>query len=171
MSASFVIRRVLISLAIGLVIGAAVSEIPFIFLRETARPPQVIEILIPNGTAERVARGEVPPTIPTSMIFVTGDTLVVKNEDISDHQLGPLWIPAGTSASLSLNIVESYAYTCSFQPTKYIDLDVREPLTIGTRIYGILFAGLPLGGLLALYSIVMPSKRIAKLTEEKKSDA
>ncbi len=146
---------------IGLVMGAAISELSFIFLRETARAPKVIELVIPGGTAERVARGETPPTIPDSMAFVVGDTLLVKNDDSADHELGPLWIPAGSSATLSLDAVQSYAYACSFQPGKYFGLDVREALTPGTRIYGILYSGLPLGGLIALYALVMPVKKKA----------
>ena len=76
-----------------------------------------------------------------------------------DHELGPLWIPAGTSASLPLNAVQSFAYGCSFQPDNYFGLDVREPLTLSTRLYGILFSGLPLGVLIALYTLVMPAKK------------
>ncbi|HLA88745.1 MAG TPA: hypothetical protein VJL10_12030, partial [Anaerolineales bacterium] len=76
-----IIKRILISLLIGLVIGTAINETTFIFLRETARAPKVIELVIPDGTAERVARGETPPTIPDSMTFVVGDTLLVKNDD------------------------------------------------------------------------------------------
>ncbi len=153
------IQRITISVFIGLLIGALVNEVTFIFLRETARAPKVVELVIPAGTAERVAQGQVPPTIPDAMTFVVGDTLLVKNEDRSDHELGPLWIPAGTSASLALDSVQSYAYTCSFQPEKYFGLDVREALTLGTRLYGILYSGLPLGGLIALYAIIMPVKR------------
>jgi len=70
-----------------------------------------------------------------------------------------LWIPAGTSAQLELTQEESVAYECSFQTNKYIGLDVREPLTLRTRISGILFAGLPLGVLIALYSLIMPSRK------------
>lgn len=153
------LRRILYSLLIGLVLGSIINEITFLFLRETARPPEVIELVIPEGTAERVARGETPPTIPASMTFVLGDVLVVRNNDTADHQLGPLWIPPGSSASLPLDKVESYAYDCSFQPGNYFGLDVREPLTLGTRIYGILYSGLPLGGLIALYSLIMPAKK------------
>ena len=146
---------------VGLIMGAAISEISFIFLRETTRPPQVIELVIPDGTAEQVAHGETPPTIPDSMNFVVGDTLLVKNEDTADHELGPLWIPAGSSASLSLDAVQSYAYACSFQPGKYFGLDVHEALTLGTRLYGILSTGLPLGGLIALYTLILPVKKKA----------
>lgn len=146
--------------------GAIISEVSFIFLRETARSPQVIELVIPSGTAERVANGEIQPAIPDSMTFVVGDTLVVKNEDTADHELGPLWIPAGSSASLSLDAVQSYAYTCSFRPSKYFGLDVREALTFGTRVSGVLYTGLPLGGLIALYSLILPVKRAAETKKE-----
>ena len=158
-SSAMTFKRITISLLIGIALGAALSETTFIFLQRTTRPPKVIELVIPAGTADRVARGEVSPAIPASMAFVVGDTLVVKNEDSTNHQLGPLWIPAGSSASLSLNSVQSYAYECSFQPGKIFGLDVNEPLTLGTRIWGILFAGIPMGALLALYSILMPIKK------------
>lgn len=159
MSTQIIAKRILISLLIGLLIGVAVSEIPFIFLQETARPPQDIVLTIPVGAAEQVARGEQPPSIPENMIFVVGDTLVVKNEDSVDHKLGPLWIPAKSSARLSLDQEESLAFECSFQPGNYFGLDVHQPLTLSTRIYGILYAGLPMALLIALYSFVMPPKK------------
>lgn len=150
------IKRVLFSLLIGILIGAALSEGTFIFLRETARPPKTVELTIPAGTAARIALGEQPPEIPENMTFVVGDILVVRNEDSVDHQLGPLWIPAGTSTGVNLTTEENLAYECSFQTTSYFGLEVHEPLTIWTRLYGIFFAGLPLGVLIAIYSFVMP---------------
>jgi len=147
------------SLVLGMLLGVAVSEIPFIFLRETARPPKDIVLTIPLGTAEQVARGEQPPTIPENMIFVVGDVLVVNNEDSVDHKLGPLWIPANSTAELPLGQEESLAFECSFQPGNYFGLDVREPLTNSTRLTGILFAGLPMSILIALYSLAIPAKK------------
>jgi hypothetical protein len=152
-------KRILISLLIGIAIGAALSELTFLFLRETARAPKTILLTIPAGTAEQVARGEQSPALPDNMIFVVGDVLIVKNEDAVDHQMGPLWIPAGASAQLALTIEENLAYECSFQTSKYIGLDVREPVTWGTRLYGILFAGIPLGVLIAVYSFIMPANK------------
>ena len=157
-STNIIIKRILISLLAGLLLGAAVGEIPFLFLRETARPPQEIVLTIPAGTAEQVSRGEKQPSIPENMIFVVGDTLVIENEDVVDHKLGPLWIPANSSAQLSLDQEESFAYECAFQPGSYFGLDVRQPLTLSTRLYGILYAGLPLAILIALYSLVIPVK-------------
>lgn len=140
---------------LGVLIAGAMSEISYQVLKRENREPQDVNLVIPAGTAERVARGEVPPTIPEDLSFVVGDVLVVVNDDNVDHQLGPLWIPPGTSASLPLNIEQKFAFECSFQPTKYLGLDVREPVTLGTRLTGILFAGFPLGALFAVYSILV----------------
>lgn len=154
-----ILKRIGISLLLGLLLGAAISEVPFLFLRETARPPEEITLVIPNGTSEQVARGEQPPSIPENMSFVVGDVLVIRNEDVVDHKLGQLWIPANSSAQLSLDQKQNFAFECSFQPGNYFGLDVNEPLTMGTRVYGILYAGIPLGVLIALYAIVMPARK------------
>lgn len=159
MSKDQAIKRIAFSLIIGLLLGIAIAEVPFIYLRETARPPKEITLVIPKGTAAEVARGVQPPTIPENMVLVVGDTLIVKNEDSADHKLGPLFIPASTSARLPLNTEENLSYECSFQANKVLGLDVHESLTVGTRIFGILEVGLPLGILFALYSMVMPVKK------------
>jgi hypothetical protein len=158
-SKNFVIKRILLAIGLGLFFGVLISEVPFLFLRDTARMPREIVLTIPAGTADQVARGEQPPSIPQNMAFVVGDRLVVKNDDSVDHKLGPLWIPASSSAQLSLDQEESFAYECSFQPGNYFGLDVHEPLTPGTRIYGIIYVALPLSILIALYSFVMPPKK------------
>jgi hypothetical protein len=156
---NFVIKRILLSILFGLLIGTLVSEVPFLFLQETARAPREIILTIPAGTAEQVARGEQPPSIPENMTFVVGDRLVVRNEDGVDHKLGPLWIPANSSAQLALDQEESLAYECTFQPGQYFGLDVREPLTPSTRIYGIIYVALPMAILFTLYSLVLTPKK------------
>ena len=158
-SMNIIIKRILVSLLVGLLLGAAIGEIPFLFLREAARPPQEIVLSIPAGTAQQVSRGEKQPSIPENMIFVVGDILIVNNQDSVDHRLGPLWIPANSSAQLSMEQEESLAFECTFQPGSYFGLDVRQPLTLSTRLYGILYAGLPIAILIALYSLVIPVKK------------
>jgi hypothetical protein len=159
MPRTLVVKRIIFSILLGLLIGVTVSEIPFLFLRETARSPREIVLTIPAGTSTQVARGEQPPSIPENMMFVVGDTLVVRNEDSVDHKLGPLWIPANSSAQLSLDQEENLAYECSFQPGNYFGLDVRQPLTPRTRLYGIFYVALPMMILIALYSFVLAPKK------------
>jgi hypothetical protein len=141
-------------LSIGLVFGTLLAEIPFMILQHTTRAPQHILLTIPAGAADLVARGEQPPSLPQNMNFVVGDTLVVRNQDSVQHQLGPLFIPPGASASLLLDRQQNYAFQCSFVPTKYFGLNLSAPLDIPTRLYGIVFGGIPMGILLAIYSIV-----------------
>ena len=147
-------RRIGLAMLAGILIGILVNEVTFAFLRQESRPPGTIELVIPAGTADLVAAGQQPPAIPGSMTFVAGDTLVVRNEDEVDHQLGPLWIPAGAEASIELNSTGSFTNECSFQADRVLDLDVSPPLTLGVRFQGIFLAGVPLGVLLALYAIV-----------------
>jgi len=150
-----IVVRVILALVIGLVSGFAISEISYLVLREESRAPEVVDLIIPAGTSVEVAKGKVPPSIPEGMRFVVGDTLVVRNNDSVDHQLGPLWIPPGNTASMVLDREQNFIFACSFQPSNYFGLDVREPVTIWTRLGGILFSGIPLGAILALYSFIM----------------
>jgi len=150
-----IIKRIVISVLLGVTLAAVTTEIAYQLLKRENREPQQIELVIPAGTVQNVAKGQVSPSLPEDMTFVVGDTLVVINQDEVDHQLGPLWIPSGTSASLTLDTEQNYILQCSFQPTKVFGIDVLQPVTIGTRITGILFAGFPLGALFAVYSVLL----------------
>jgi len=155
-----IIKRILFSITLGLILAAVTTEVSYQLLKRENREPQRVELVIPAGTAQSIANGETPPSLPDGMTFVVGDTLVVINQDEIDHQLGPLWIPAGTSASLNLDTEENFTLECSFQATKIFGLDVLQPVTFGTRLTGILFAGFPLGALFAVYSILLvPDKK------------
>jgi hypothetical protein len=158
-SKNFVIKRILLSIVLGLFLGTLISEVPFLFLRDTARAPRDVILTIPLGTAVQVARGEQPPSIPQNMTFVVGDRLVVKNDDSVEHKLGPLWIPAHSTAQLALDQEADFAFECSFQPTKYFGITVNEPLTSGTRLFGILFVAVPMAILTALYTLFLAPKK------------
>ena len=150
------VQRFAIMLALGTVLAIGINEFSFFFMKSAAgRGPQTIELVIPAGTADLVAKGQPNPSIPTNMVFVAGDTLVVKNQDVVNHRLGPLFIPSGTSASLLLSTANLYSYECSFQTSRVFGLDVQDPVDSVTRIYGILLSGLPLGLMLGMYSLVV----------------
>ena len=162
---SSIIKRIVISLLLGVVLAAITTEASYQVLKRENREPQRVELVIPAGAAQSIANGKTPPGIPDDMTFVVGDTFVVINQDEVDHQLGPLWIPAGTSASLNLDTEENFVLECSFQSTKIFGLDVLQPVTIGTRLTGILFAGFPLGALFAVYSILLVPEKNKETAE------
>ncbi|MFZ0534055.1 MAG: hypothetical protein WAM09_12830 [Anaerolineales bacterium] len=147
------VLRILLFAVIGVVAAAVISEVSFRLQGDTtSRDPQTIILVIPAGTAAKVAQGQT--VLPAGQTFVVGDTLQVINEDSVTQTLGPLVIPPGSSASMKLDQVGSLSYKCSFQPTKYYGIAVQQGLTFGMRLEASLLAGLPLGVLLGIYSLV-----------------
>jgi hypothetical protein len=172
--------RLVITFFISLLLVWAGSEVAFYFLKEnTDRLPEQVELVIPVGTADKVAAGEPIPSIPDEMTFVLGDTLIVNNEDSVDHQLGPLWIPPRSKASLVLDAAERYAYSCSFQTSRYLGLNVKQPTTWQTRIVALGFSVPATTAFFFIYSLALwpinpkPEKKAASKLElkEKPSDS
>lgn len=161
-------RRFIGLFVISLIFVGLISEIGFYFQKEESdRAPKEVQLIIPEGTAARVADGEAVPSIPDTMVFTLGDTLVVKNEDVVNHELGPLWIPAGSSASLVLDQASKFAYSCSFQPSRYLGLDIKKPTTWLTRLAAFGLATPATAFFLFFYSIVIwPLKPKMEITHE-----
>jgi len=148
------LKRLGLAFLICLVFILAFNEITYRFLKESGdRAPQAVQIIIPAGTAARIAAGEMVDSIPDELIFVAGDVLEVSNLDNTDHQLGPLWIPAGTTASLALDLPDKMSYSCSFSPRQYLEIDVRQPTTLSDRIIALTLGVPTLTVLVFLYSL------------------
>jgi hypothetical protein len=147
-------------LLVGLVFGALVSEGSFLLQTEAVRrDPRRVELVIPGGTAEKIASGQPVTGILNQMTFVEGDLLVVKNQDSVSHQLGPVWVPAQASGVLQVGGSSRYSYECSFTNTKVFGLTVEPALTLWVRLQGIISVGLPTGVMLALYALAMDPKK------------
>ena len=148
--------RLLIVVAISVVLTAAFNEGSYWLQKDKYdRAPKTIQLVIPAGTADRVAAGEDVPAIPKEMVFVLGDTLQVKNEDSVTHQLGPIFVPPGTTGSLIMEQAENLAYSCSFASSRYLGLDIRQPTTLGTRVTALAIAAPTTAVLLYLYSLLV----------------
>lgn len=142
-------------LVLSIVFVAIFNEAVFLLQKDQFdRAPQTIELVIPAGTADRVEAGEDNPTLPAEMVFVLGDTLLVRNEDTTSHQLGPVWVPAGATASLVMGEAAKLAYSCSFSTSRYLNLDVRQPTTLGTRLTALILAAPTMTALLFIYSLL-----------------
>ncbi len=156
---NYSISRILSAFFIGILLGAVMTELAYISLKKENREPTTIELIIPAGTAETIRQGKRPLDIPQEMQFVLGDTLRIINQDSENHQLGVLYIPANSSASLKLESVDNMAVECSFQTGSYLGITVQEPVTWWVRIKGYFFAGFPLGTLFAVYSGLLVKKK------------
>ena len=145
--------RLAIIFTISLIFVIIFNEVTFRLQRDdNDRAPKTIQLLIPAGTAERIAAGEEVDDIE-EMQFVLGDILEVINQDTSSHQLGPVWVPPGATGKLVMENADKFAYSCSFQTSQYMGLDVNLPSTIGTRLVGISFATPTMTALIFIYSL------------------
>ncbi len=146
--------RLLMVLLISVGLAAAINEGAYLFQKEKYdRPAQTIRLIIPPGTAQRVAAGEQPPELPQKMVFVAGDVLEVVNQDNVEHQLGTIWVPAGASGRLTLDGPNRYSYSCSFSTSRFLGLEVRNPTTWGTRLSALAITVPPLATFLFIYSL------------------
>lgn len=162
------IKRLLITFGLSFVFVVAFTEISHFFQRDDSdRAPETITIVIPEGTAERIEAGDPGPQLPQGMVFVVGDVLEVINQDVVDHQLGPIWVPPGAAGNLTLEYAEKYSYSCSFAPSRYLGLDVREPTTLATRITALSISVPTTTAFVFIYSLAaVPVKSPAKKKSE-----
>lgn len=146
--------RFITALFIALVFGWLVSEVSF-RITDPGNPtePQMIEWVIPAGTAQNLADNQEGLSLPDQLVFYEGDTLVVRNEDLVSHQLGPIWVPPGQTGKMTMNTANRYRLDCSFTTEKKLGLDVRGRVTTWVRTQAILAIGLPSGVLLWLFSL------------------
>jgi hypothetical protein len=157
--------RVAIGMVIAGVFGVVLSEVSFWMLpnRETAmRQPERVDLVIPYGTSEQVKAGVYNRSLPLNLTFVQGDILVVKNEDVVTHQLGPMLVPAQTSTVMEFATPNEYSYDCTFQPTSYQGIKVLPRVNNDTRLQAVLAIALPTGMMLAVYSYLVPKERFPR---------
>lgn len=149
------VRRFFILLLVSVAAVLLFSEGFYRLIRtDSERAPQTFEITIPTGTAERIAAGEAGPEIPNT-VFVVGDTLLVHNFDNVSHELGPIWLPPGTSGSLALGEANDFIYNCSFQSTQFLGLTVRQATTWTARLSALWYGVPPILMFLLVYSFVL----------------
>jgi len=152
-----VILRLVFSLILGMLGAWGVNEISYQLLKDPNARDQArrIELVIPSGTAEKIAAGEPVLSLPEKMTFVEGDLLVVKNLDSVSHQLGPVWVPPQSSGVLEVGKANTYQYACTFQTSRLFGIEVKPNLTAETRIQGLVLMGLPSAAMLWLYSFLI----------------
>ena len=149
------LRRLFGLLLVSILIVLLISEGFYLLIRnDSERAPETIEITIPAGTADRIADGGSGPELP-NMVFVVGDTLIVHNLDKTSHELGPIWLPPGTTGSLSLGEANDFIFNCSFQNTKFLGLTVREATNWTSRLSALWYGTPPIWMFMLVYSFVL----------------
>jgi hypothetical protein len=146
----------LLPFLIGPAVMGAISLSAWVLLSGgILRPPQRIEFVIPAGAAQRIQDGETVPSIPANSVFVVGDVLALRNEDVLNHRMGPFWIPAGTTITIPLDRPSTFNYLCTIHPSGSIGLEVRPRDSLLLTLVPTLVLGLPMGAVLSLIARVL----------------
>lgn len=76
------------------------------------REPKTIELVVPAGTADRLAAGEKVVIMPARLEFTVGDRLRIRNEDDEDQSVGPYEVAAGQEIILDFGKPGMYEGYC-----------------------------------------------------------
>lgn len=74
------------------------------------------EFVVPVGSGERIARGEVLDILPREIETQVGDSIVIRNEDTVAHRLGPWFVGAGETLRQRFLTVGVYEGACTVHP-------------------------------------------------------
>lgn len=81
-------------------------------------------IVIPAGTAERIAAGEAVELVPADLRFQLRDRLVVINNDRATHVVGPFTVAAGQQLTKRFSEAATIEGSCSLHPGGSITIEV-----------------------------------------------
>jgi hypothetical protein len=84
-------------------------------------------ITIPRGTAERLSAGEDVELVPADLRLRLRDQLVVVNDDVAEHQVGPLSVPPGERLATRFSEAATIDGFCSLHPSGRITIEVGGP--------------------------------------------
>ncbi|MGK2964548.1 MAG: hypothetical protein ACSLFM_02965 [Tepidiformaceae bacterium] len=108
-------------------------------------PEFIDELVIPAGTADRVAAGEPAPFIPSALSLGPGRELRIRNEDRVAHSVGTAELPPGAIAVLTAPDGDG-AFSCTIHPGGSIGYTVTGRAGIlPTIAWPALLLGIPAG--------------------------
>lgn len=86
----------------------------------------VYTIAIPLGTADRIALGERVDVFPRDLDFKLRDVLLIVNDDLVSHDIGPFFVEAGGRLERTFGEVASISGFCSLHPDTGINFDIGD---------------------------------------------
>jgi plastocyanin len=90
-----------------------------------AAASQTIEIVVPVGTQERTDQGEQIVLFPRRLEVAVGDRLIITNEDVVTHQVGPYVVGSGQRIDQTFSTVGSIEGICTLHPSGEVTIVVR----------------------------------------------
>lgn len=89
-------------------------------------PPKTIEVVVPEGTQERLDAGEKVSIMPTRLEFRVGDTFLIRNEDTTTQVVGPYTVGAGEELRFTYGAPGDYSGFCPLSEGERYEIVVRK---------------------------------------------
>lgn len=89
------------------------------------RPGRLVSVVVPSGTAARIAAGRPVRAVPSRIVARAGDTLRLVNRDRASHTLGPFLVGPGETMTSHLARPGTYTGDCTAHPTQKFAIVVR----------------------------------------------
>lgn len=83
------------------------------------------DFLIPPGTAERIAAGELVEILPAELVVKVGEALRIVNNDSEDHVVGVFFVAAGETLTQRFSTEGILEGECSVHPSGAFTLRVE----------------------------------------------
>ncbi|HLU30683.1 MAG TPA: hypothetical protein VK088_02895, partial [Acidimicrobiia bacterium] len=80
---------------------AVAASILLLTLSACGAGGEVVEVVVPLGTGERLERGEIVDLMPAELNLKVGDTIRIRNEDVVFQEVGPYFVAAGQEFELT----------------------------------------------------------------------
>lgn len=106
-------------LALGIVAGVlalVAVVVGVIALAGGSKEPFEYKVVVPAGTADRIAGGEEVTLIDAQIDLEVGDRIVIDNQDDEIHQVGPFPVRPGETFEHTFNTPTRYEDLCTLHP-------------------------------------------------------
>ncbi|MGB2756244.1 MAG: hypothetical protein WBD02_01095 [Acidimicrobiia bacterium] len=116
-------RRYAITGGVAALVVALVIALAIMFVSAQS---EVHSFTIPEGTQQRVDRGEYTDLFPETLRATVGDKLVIDNQDVVTHQFGPYAARAGERLVVDLSQAGTFPGPCSVNGSKSTKIIVES---------------------------------------------
>ena len=82
--------------------------------------------VIPDGTADRIAAGELVAILPAALDVAVGEVIRIVNEDTEGHFVGIFFVGSGETVTQRFASPGEFVGNCSVHPSGQLTLTVHE---------------------------------------------
>jgi hypothetical protein len=132
------------SLVLGFMIGTLLTAVAWTsFGVDQVAPPKDVTLTIPLGTAADIAAGR-PASLPSEVRLISGDRLVLDNQDLVVHTLGGWQVNPGQSLTILAEAAAANVFACTIHPSGTLGLIITPRPGLIDAILVVIMVSVPI---------------------------